>query len=167
MVNSASFKFSIVQIAANITDSRLKGEKAATKPAFWMKITLILSTAQVPPHSFGLCVLCAWKSPAIVVVGSRSALRSDTIWSWDDVDIAMVVLRLPYFSFFFFVWPSCFCLSLCVSTVRGCECERNRVRGAGFTGTSAFPCRFYCRFFLLCAVLPLLSVTIRCCQTGA
>lgn len=47
VVNCSSFTSSIVLNAANITDSHLKGEKAATKPAFWMKMTLILSTAQV------------------------------------------------------------------------------------------------------------------------
>lgn len=59
VVNSGSFTLSSVLNAANITESHLKGEKAATKPAFWMKMTLILSTAQVAPHSSGLiCLLC-------------------------------------------------------------------------------------------------------------
>lgn len=46
--DSRSVSLSVVLNAANITDSRLKGEKAATKPAFWMKMTLILSRCGCP-----------------------------------------------------------------------------------------------------------------------
>lgn len=74
VVNSLSFTLSVVLNAANITDSHLKGEKAATKPAFWMKMTLILSTAQVQLlihlDSVLLCD-CMFRA---VVDGGRGAL---------------------------------------------------------------------------------------------
>lgn len=99
MVDSGSFTLCVVLNAANITDSHLKGEKAATKPAFWMKMTLILSTAQVlllihlEPVLLCGCMLRA------ELDGGGGALRSDTISGSDVLGIAMVVL-LPLRLFF-------------------------------------------------------------------
>ena len=116
VLDSGSFTFSIVVLnAANITDSRLKGEKAATKPAFRMKMTLILSTAQVQLPPFIWTRVCratagsAQWSTAVEVRGDRT--RAETFWilPWFGSLLPSSSSSSSSASSFFFACPSpCF-----------------------------------------------------------